>query len=533
MNIKRKFFLIILFLSFLFTFILFKSNKNSKHYFNKNQNINNKSNTINLNYNEIIKNKTKKYKKIKIKTDLLYLIINTNGGIIEEAKLLKYKNNLSSLKPIELLKTTNSFIYQINNNLIKKEYLFNNTNKIILPKFRVEKNYYSINNNKNYISIPMYYKDDNNNIFIKTLILKNKSYVIKIINTFINNNITPIKLSSFGQIKQTINLPINNKKNNDINKNFRGIAYSSNIEKYKKISFKDNINLNITTKSGWIAMLQKYFTTAIIPISKTNNIFYSEKTNNNICTIGFQSNPIIIKPFQSHNFKISLWIGPKLQSDMEKLSPYLSSTIDYGFLWFISKPLFKILKFIHFFFGNWGFSIILITLFLRFIMYPISKFQYIYLKKIILLQPKIKKIKEINKHNKEKLNEEILKLYKIEKVNPLLGLIPILIQTPIFLSLYNILIESIELRHSKFIFWIHDLSAKDPYYILPILLSITIYYIQKISPININNTPNIKIINFIPIIYSIFFFWFPSGLIIYYIVNNIFIIFQQKKIYKI
>ncbi|WMC18888.1 MAG: membrane protein insertase YidC [Enterobacteriaceae bacterium PSpicST2] len=527
MNIKRKLILIFLFFGFLIIFGLFRNNKIQKKYFYKNQN----NNIININYNEIIKNKTKEYKKIKIKTDLMYLTINTNGGIIEEVKLLKYKKKINSQKSIKLLKTTNSFIYQIKNNLIKKKNLFNNKNKIMNPKFRVEKKYYSINNNKKYISIPMYYKDKNNNILIKTLILKNNSYEIKIINTFINNNIIPIKLSSYGQIKQTINLTNENKRDIINNKN-RNIAYSSDSEKYKQISFKDNINLNINTKNGWIAMLQKYFTTAIIPINKTNNIFYTEKLNNKIYIIGYQSNSINIKPFETNSFKLSLWVGPKLQNDMEKISPYLSLTINYGFLWFISKPLFKILNFIYKISGNWGFSIILITLFLRFILYPISKFQYIYIKKINLLNPKIKKIKKINKYNKEILNKEILKLYKKEKINPLLGLIPVFIQMPIFLSLYNILIESIELRHSKFIFWIHDLSSKDPYYILPILLIITMYYIQKISPVIIDNSLQKKIMYLIPFFYGIFFLWFPSGLIIYYIVNNIFIIFQQKNIYK-
>ncbi|XZR53213.1 MAG: membrane protein insertase YidC [Enterobacteriaceae bacterium] len=522
MFIKRKIFIIFFFFFFLIISELFKNHENLKNYFNKNQN-----NNISLNYKQIINNKNKNYKIVKIKTNLLCLTINTNGGIIEEAKLLKYKKELNSPKSLKILQTNNKFIYQIKNGLIEKQYLFNNINKIINPQFKVEKNYYLITKNKNYISVPMYYKDNNDNILIKTFVLKRNSYEIKIINTFINNNIIPIKLSCFGQLRQTINLPIciNNKE--IVHKDLRAVAYSTNIEKYKKISLQDNIKLNINIKNGWIAMLQKYFTTAIIPINKTNNIFYTENFNKNIYTIGFQSNSINIKPFEIINYKTSLWIGPKIQNDMEKLSPYLSMTIDYGFLWFISQPLFKILKFIYKIIGNWGFSIILITLFLRVILYPVFKFQYKYSNKMKTLSSKIKKIKEKNKDNKQILNKKILKLYKIEKINPLLGLIPLLIQMPIFLALYNILIESVELRHSKFILWIYDLSSKDPYYVLPILLSITMYYIQKTSPLIINNHYK-KIMNFVPVFFSLFFFKFPAGLILYYIFNNICIIFQQK-----
>ncbi|BFI91210.1 membrane protein insertase YidC [Enterobacterales bacterium endosymbiont of Anomoneura mori] len=523
MNIKNKLLILILFL-FVITLGIFKKKENIKNCLNINQN----ENIINYNYDNIINNRNKSYKKIIIKTDLLNLTINTNGGIIEEAKLLKYKEKINSCEYLKLLKTNNSFIYQIKNNIIKKNFLFKNKNKIINPNFKIEKDNYILKNNENFISIPMYYKDNNGNIIIKTFILKRNSYEIKILNTFINNSKFPIKLNDFGQIKQTINLSNDNIL---INNNSKEIAFSTDKEKIKKISFKNDIKYNVDTKTGWIAMLQKYFITSLIPNNK-KNILNFKKINNNLNIISYQSNSNIIKPYNIKNFKTSLWIGPKLQDEFIKISPYLNLTINYGFFGFLSHPIFKILKFINKIIGNWGFSIILITLLLRLIIYPITNFQYIYANKINLLNPKIKKIKEIYKNNKLLMNKEIFKLYKNEKINPLLGLLSVIIQIPIFLSLYNILIESIELRHSKFIFWINDLSSKDPYFILPIILSITIYYIQKISYKSKKNTFQEKIINFLPLLFSIFFYYFPSGIIIYYIINNIFIIFQQKKIYK-
>ncbi len=207
-------------------------------------------------------------------------------------------------------------------------------------------------------------------------------------------------------------------------------------------------------------------------------------------------------------------------------------TVDYGWLWFISQPLFKLLKWIHSFVGNWGFSIIIITFIVRGIMYPLTKAQYTSMAKMRMLQPKIQAMRERLGDDKQRISQEMMALYKAEKVNPLGGCFPLLIQMPIFLALYYMLMGSVELRQAPFALWIHDLSAQDPYYILPILMGVTMFFIQKMSPTTVTDPMQQKIMTFMPVIFTVFFLWFPSGLVLYYIVSNLVTIIQQQLIYR-
>ena len=217
---------------------------------------------------------------------------------------------------------------------------------------------------------------------------------------------------------------------------------------------------------------------------------------------------------------------------MAAIAPHLDLTVDYGWLWFISQPLFKLLKFIHSFVGNWGFSIIVITFIVRGIMYPLTKAQYTSMAKMRLLQPKLAAMRERIGDDKQRMSQEMMALYKAEKVNPLGGCLPLVIQMPIFPALYYMLMSSVELRHAPFILWIHDLSAQDPYYILPILMGITMYFIQKMSPTTVTDPMQQKIMTFMPVIFTVFFLWFPAGLVLYYIVSNPVTILQQQLIYR-
>ena len=228
----------------------------------------------------------------------------------------------------------------------------------------------------------------------------------------------------------------------------------------------------------------------------------------------------------------TFYSGPKVQSELKDLAVGLNQTVDYGWLWFISQPLFKLLKFIHSYLGNWGFSIIAITFIVRGIMYPLTKAQYTSMAKMRMLQPKLQAMRERIGDDKQRMSQEMMALYKAEKVNPLGGCFPLLIQMPIFLALYYMLMGSVELRHAPFILWIHDLSAQDPYYILPVLMGVTMFFIQKMSPTTVTDPMQQKIMTFMPVIFTVFFLWFPSGLVAYYIVSNLVTIIQQQLIYR-
>ncbi|CAL4041976.1 membrane protein insertase YidC [Buchnera aphidicola] len=479
----------------------------------------------------IIKDK----KNIFIKTDTMFLRINRNGGDIEQASLFAYKDRLHSLQSFRLLDTKPDFFYQAQSGLTGKDGP-DNPRYGMRPVYISAKSYFQLYKNQRELRVPMIWIGKNGVFYTKTFLFTSGSYDIKVQYDIKNNTDNILEYSMFGQLKQSINLP----KNRDIYskhfalQSFRGAAYSTEHSKFNKYKFNniiDNRNLYIKTKNGWIAMLQQYFVSAWIPKSKGINTIYTAHLGHDTAAIGYKSDVIYVMPNKSYKINAKLWIGPEIQEKMMVLSPHLDLTVDYGFLWFLSQPLFKFLKLLYNFVGNWGVAIILITLIMRGILYPLTKVQYTSMAKMRALQPKIDDIK--NKFSKDKniLSQEMIKLYKREKVNPFGGCLPLLIQMPIFLALYYMLMGSIELRHAPFCLWIHDLSNQDPYYILPIIMGLTMFYIQKISPNTVSDPVQQKILNFVPILFSIFFLWFPSGLVLYYIVSNVITILQQKIIY--
>lgn len=471
--------------------------------------------------------------KILVETDVLSLVINSNGDI-EQAKLLNYSEKLGSKIPFNLLQTKENFLYQAQSGFISN--LDHINNRKIKFSFNYENKKYKMSNLQNELLVPMTFTDKNGIIYKKTFILKRGEYAINVNYSIQNLARKNIIIKIFGQLQQTAEIPehyLDNTNSNFTLNSFRGAAYSTDKIKYKKYKF-DNIlnnkNLNIFTQKGWIAMLQQYFVTAWIPGEK-DIFFYTNATDNKSVIIGYESSPIKIDIGEKKVLSSTLWIGPEIQNKMAYIAPNLDLTVDYGWLWFISQPLFKLLKFIYSFIGNWGFSIIAITLIMRLVMYPLTKAQYISAAKMRMLQPKIQAINEKFSDNKHRLSQEIFSLYRKEKVNPLGGCLPLLIQMPIFLALYYMLISSVELRHAPFIFWIYDLSSQDPYYVLPIIMCITMFFIQKISPATVTDPMQKKIMNYMPILFTLFFLWCPSGLVLYYIVSNIVTIIQQKVIY--
>lgn len=482
--------------------------------------------------NEMETNTTKQL--IRVQTDVLSLSINTHGGDIEKANLLSYPNTLDSDQPFELLDTTQDFIYQAQSGLTGENGPDNPKNGD-RPLFTTTKENFLLDENQDELCIPLTFISKEGIIFNKTFVLKRNDYAIKVHYQVKNNLSIPLELSLFGQLKQSINLPKYREigSGNFALQTYRGAAYSSSDNKYKKYSFSDieETNLHTVTKGGWVAMLQQYFATAWIPNSQDTNTFYSKKLSNNLVTIGFKSIPVIIPPGAKKDLSAILWIGPEIQDKMSKTADYLDLTVDYGWLWFISQPLFKLLNFIQVFIVNWGFSIIIITFIVRGIMYPLTKAQYTSMAKMRILQPKLTEIRERIGDDRQQMSKEMMELYKNEHVNPLGGCLPLLIQMPIFLALYYMLMNSVELRHASFILWINDLSAQDPYYILPIFMGITMYYIQKMSPTTITDPIQQKIMTFMPFIFTVFFLWFPSGLVLYYIVSNLVTILQQHLIF--
>ncbi|MBU4682154.1 membrane protein insertase YidC [Cedecea davisae] len=475
-------------------------------------------------------------KLITVKTDVLELTINTRGGDVEQALLPTYPKELKSSEPFQLLETTPEFIYQAQSGLTGRDGPDNPANGE-RPLYNVTADTFVLADGQNELAVPLTYTDAAGNTFTKTFTLKRGEFSVGVDYDVKNVGEKPLELATFGQLKQSINLPTHRDtgSSNFALHTFRGAAYSTPDAKYEKVKF-DNIadgeNLNLSANSGWVAMLQQYFATAWVPHTTGTNNFYTTKLNNNVAAIGYKSASQLVQPGQTAQLGSTLWVGPEIQDKMAAVAPHLDLTVDYGWLWFISQPLFKLLKFIHSFIGNWGFSIIVITFIVRGIMYPLTKAQYTSMAKMRMLQPKLAAMRERIGDDKQRMSQEMMALYKAEKVNPLGGCFPLIIQMPIFLALYYMLMGSVELRHAPFALWIHDLSAQDPYYILPILMGATMFFIQKMSPTTVTDPMQQKIMTFMPVIFTVFFLWFPSGLVLYYIVSNLVTILQQQLIYR-
>ncbi|OTQ28424.1 membrane protein insertase YidC [Gilliamella apicola] len=475
-------------------------------------------------------------KTITVKSDVLSLAINTYGGDVQSAQLLKYDQTLHSGTPFQLLTSTPDFIYIAESGLTGKDGPDNAIQGSKRPVYQTEQTEYVLADGQDELRVPLTYQV-NGVSYTKYYILHRGNYAIDVQYDINNQSGSSIDVSMYGQLKQTIELPKGTvtEGGGGLGLNvFRGAAYSSSKTNYSKYSFDDikDKALDVSTQTGWVAMLQHYFVTAWVPAQDQNNLFYSRSTaNKSQATIGFKGESIIIQPGNSQTISAKLWLGPEIQNQLKETANHLDLTVDYGWLWFLSQPLFYLLKFIHSFVGNWGFAIIIITFIVRGILFPLTRAQYRSMAKMKLLQPRIEALKERYGDNKQKISVETMAIYKQEKVNPLGGCLPIFIQMPIFLSLFYMLGNAVELRHAPFVLWIYDLSAQDPYYIFPLLMGGTMFLIQMMSPTPAADPLQKRLMTYMPLIFTVFFLWFPAGLVLYYIVSNLFTIAQQRIIY--
>lgn len=466
-------------------------------------------------------------KTIEIKSDVLKLEITTRGGDITSAKLLQHTVEQDSDQPFVLLEESSDFAYIAQSGLIGRNGPDANPNG--RPIFAVEQDSFELDADADQLVVPLTYRDEQGNEFVKTFTLNRGSYRVEVDYNITNNSDQIIAVRPYAQLKQnpssegrSMVMPV-----------YRGGAYSSDSQRYKKYSFDDMAknNLSITTQGGWVAMMQHYFVSAWLPNPDQQNELYSDNKNG-FAFIGYKAPEAVIQPQQSVQLDSAIWIGPKDQAEMAKAARHLNLTVDYGWLWFLAQPLFKLLNFFHGIVGNWGVAIILITFTVKGALYPLTKAQYTSMAKMRMLQPQLMEIREKYGDDRQKSSQAMMELYKKEKVNPLGGCLPILLQMPIFIALYWSLMESVELRHAPFFLWITDLSVQDPYYILPILMGASMFLIQKMSPTTVTDPMQQKMMTFMPLIFMVFFLWFPAGLVLYWLMSNIVTLIQQTLIYR-
>ncbi|WGE33450.1 membrane protein insertase YidC [Actinobacillus genomosp. 1] len=476
------------------------------------------------NANTVIAENATQGKTITLQSDVLRLTIDTLGGDVIASDLLAHNAELNSQTPFKLLQT-GATTYVAQSGLVGKNGIDTNAGR---PQYQVAQDTFVLAEGQNEMSVPMTFEKDGV-LYTKTFVLKRGSYDVAVNFNVKNQTAATVEVQPYGQIKHTLlessgslTMPT-----------YTGGAYSSAETNYKKYSFQDmeKANLDINTKAGWAALLQHYFVSAWIPNQDAENTIYS-RTNNGIATIGYRGPVTTIAPNSEATITSQLWTGPKDQKEMEATAANLDLTVDYGWAWFIAKPLFALLTFIQSIVTNWGLAIIGVTIVVKTILYPLTKAQYTSMARMRMLQPKIQEMRERFGDDRQRMSQEMMKLYKEEKVNPMGGCLPILIQMPIFIALYWTFMEAVELRHAPFFGWIQDLSAQDPYYILPLLMGASMFLLQKMSPSPVTDPVQQKVMTFMPVMFTVFFLWFPSGLVLYWLTSNIITIVQQWLIYR-
>ncbi len=457
---------------------------------------------------------------VHVKTDLLDLEINTLGGTIQHLELLNYPiSKKQQDKKVVLLNNDEEHFYIVQGGLLGKNDVANHK-----TSFTIKNNSYTLAGNDS-VSIPLYWESENGLKVIKTFTFYKGQYVAEINYEIQNGTGADWSGSIYGQINRTEP----KEKGSRFIYTYTGAVISSPEKRYEKIDFGDieDDKLSIDITNGWVAMLQHYFITALIPGSKDDQYhYYTLNPGNNSYVIGAISPAKTIGINNSENISHRVFFGPKLQKQLEQVAEGLNLTVDFGIFWFLAKPLYWVLDYIHGFTNNWGWAIILVTLFLKICFYKLSAAGYRSMANMRRVQPRLLSIKERYKGDRARLNQAMMDIYKEEKINPLGGCFPILIQIPVFISLYWVLLESVELRQADFILWIHDLSIPDPYFVLPLLMGITMFIQQKLNPAPMDPV-QAKVMSVLPVVFTVFFAFFPSGLVLYWVVNNTLSIAQQ------
>jgi YidC/Oxa1 family membrane protein insertase len=391
---------------------------------------------------------------------------------------------------------------------------------------------YVLPENEEILEVPLYWQSDDGLVVKKVFEFSRDKYLINIRYELSNNSNNSWNGRAYGQIQRTDP----EKRMNGAVYTYTGAVISGPEKRYEKISFSDMRDEKISrnTINGWVAMIQHYFVSAIVPGSPEDEYRYYtlfiDKTASGLPSdrfiIGASTPQASAAPGESVVLKHSLYLGPKIQSRLEAIAPGLELTVDYGFLWFIAKPLFWCLEWFHSMVGNWGWSIVLVTLMLKILFYNLSAAGYRSMANMRRVQPRLLAIRDRYKNDRARLNKAMMDIYKEEKINPLGGCFPILIQIPVFIALYWVLLESVELRQAGFILWIKDLSTPDPYFVLPVVMGVTMFIQQKLNPAPMDPVQE-KVMLMLPFIFTVFFAFFPSGLVLYWVVNNILSIAQQ------
>ena len=478
---------------------------------------------------------------VTVKTDVYEIAIDTLGGTLVKLDLLNYpveKKNTAvntvrklfgmseteqNLNPIRLFDTKNEQLFLAQSGLIP------NSDSVAVAdhhsNFNAPQTQYALAEGQDSIVVPLSWTNNEGLTVTKVFTFKRGSYTIDVQQKITNQSAKPWNGRQYSQF---LRVPYKDPAGNSFIRTYTGAVVYTEEDKYKKVDYAEMAeeDLNVGTKGGWVAMIQHYFGAAWIPQAEQENHMYSKSLGDEKYVIGSYSPVITVAPSAEQQLQTQLFAGPKIQTMQEKIAKGLELTVDYGRITFIAKPIYSLLNFIHEFLGNWGFSILGVTFVIKLLFFPLSAASYKSMAKMRKIQPRLKEMQERYADNRQLFNQKMMALYKEEKVNPLGGCLPIMVQIPVFISLYWVLVETVELRQAPFALWIQDLSAQDPYFLLPILMGITMKIQQSLNPPPIDPI-QAKIMRMFPIVFTFFFLFFPAGLVLYWVMNNTLSILQQ------
>jgi YidC/Oxa1 family membrane protein insertase len=465
---------------------------------------------------------------IRVRTDVLDLEISTQGGTIRRAILRKYpvaKDRPDQL--VELLSPERANLGLLQTGLRAKDRAEPNH----LANFQAAQTEYSLGDTDELV-IPLTWSDGLGVSVRKTFRLTRGSYRIDLSQAVVNESDAAWEGADYAQIRRRSHEPERSMFDVDTY-SFDGPVFFDG-EKSEKLDRDDLLSdgpLTQTATDGWIASIQHHFLSAIEPAAG-QRYTYRASVQNDVAVSSLIGGTQVIAPGITHTFETTLFVGPKLQDQLEEISPKLKLTVDYGWLTILSQPLFWLLSKVHDFVRNWGVSIILVTILIKLAFYKLTETSGRSMAKMREIQPRMKALQERYKDDRQQLSQAMMELYKREKVNPAAGCLPILIQMPFFLAFYWVLLESVEMRQAPFALWITDLSSRDPYFILPLIMGVAMFFQQKLNPAPADPV-QAKVMQIMPIVFTGFFAFFPSGLVLYWVTNTLLSIAQQWRINKV
>ncbi|HEV7930250.1 MAG TPA: membrane protein insertase YidC [Nitrosospira sp.] len=462
--------------------------------------------------------------QILVKTDMVLAEISTAGGDLRRLELLHHPDKEDKSKPFALLQSQSDHIYVAQSGLIGEGLPSHKT------RYTAEQGTYELAAGDDKIEVRLAAPESDGVRVTKVYTFHRGSYLIDVSFEVSNQRAAAIQPFSYFQMLRDSQPPVGSVF---MIPTYTGAALYTEQEKFKKIEFsaldKGNATYPKNADNGWIAMLQHYFLTAWLPKDKLPREYYAKRLGENEYSAGVIVPVGVVEPGATARITVPLYAGPEEQSKLASIAPGLDLTVDYGWLTVIGAPLFWLLSFYHSWTGNWGVAIILLTMSVKLAFFPLSAAGYRSMAKLRLVTPKLQRLREQHGNDRQRMHQAMMDFYKTEKINPMGGCLPIVVQIPVFISLYWVLLASVELRYAPFALWIEDLSSPDPYFVLPVLMGISMFVQSKLNPPAADPIQQ-KVMQIMPFAFSVFFFFFPAGLVLYSLVNNVLSIAQQWQI---